>query len=131
MSVGNINKIEASFLVEEEVDFLIIGDIIDSEEVPSPELQDWLVNFLELCNQNKLVLKSISNYCVTSTEIDAKNPWINFFRKNFFSLPVFPPILQLKLKSGGLALEKNVIKSVKDYSNEFIEFLIDNRNRGR
>jgi hypothetical protein len=34
------------------------------------------------------------------------------------------------MEQGGMTLEKNVLKLVKDYSNEFIEFLIDNKNGG-
>ena len=122
---------DPAFLVEEKLDYLIIGDVIEKEKIPSPELYNWMVKFSELCKIKKLIIKTISCYCVISKEIDVKPFWINFFRENNFSLAIFPPILQLKLKEGGFTLEKNVLKSVKDYSNEFIEFFIDKKNGGR
>jgi hypothetical protein len=118
-------------LVEEKLDYLIIGDVIEEEKIPSPEIHDFLVKFSEHCKRNELIIKSISSYCVTSTNVDVKYIWINFFREQNFSLAIFPPVLQLKLEKGGLTLEKNVLKSVKDYSNEFIDFFINNKNGGR
>ncbi|UCC19457.1 MAG: hypothetical protein JSV62_15365 [Promethearchaeota archaeon] len=127
MSVGNINKIEPAFLVEEKLDFLIVGDVIDTERIPSPELQNWLTQFSELCTKSQVVIKSISSYFISSADIDVKHLWINFFQENNFSLAIFPPVLQLKLEEEGLSLEKNVLKSVKDYSNDFIESYIKNK----
>jgi len=126
VSIGNVNKIEPAYLVEEKVDFLIIGDVIEDEKIPSPELQEWLVKFSELCKKNQLVINSISSYCVNSTEVDVKHIWNNFYRENNFSLALFPPLLQLKMEEGGLTLEKNVLKLIKDYSSDFIEFFIKN-----
>jgi hypothetical protein len=40
-------------------------------------------------------------------------------------------MLQLKMSEGGLALEKNVLKLVKDYSNEFIDFFIKDKKGGK
>lgn len=90
-----------------------------------------MVKFSELSKKNQLVIKSISSYFVTSTDIDTKHLWIKFFRENNFSLAIFPKILQIKMEEGGITLEKNVLKSIKDYSNDFIEFFIDNKNGGR
>jgi len=113
------------------LDFLIVGDVIEGEKIPSPELQDWLVKFSELCKENQLIIKSISSYCVYSEDMDVDRPWISFFRENNFPLAIFPPVLQLKLEEGRLSLEKNVLKLVKDYSNDFIEFFIDNNKGGK
>jgi len=130
VSVGNVNKIDPAFLVEENVDYLIIGDVIEGEKIPSPKLQDWISKFSELCKKNQLVIKSISSYYVSSTEIDIKHLWIKLFRENNISLAILPPVLQLQTEKGGLTLEKNVLKSVKDYSNDFIEFYIK-KNGGK
>ena len=130
MSVGYVNKIDPAFLVEEKLEYLIIGDVIEEEKIPSPELLNWLVKFSELCKKRPLVINSISSYWVTSEKNDMKPIWIKFFRDYNLSIGIFPPVLQLKLKEGGLNLEKNGLKSVKDYSNEFIEFLINNKKRG-
>jgi len=120
---------EPLFLLEEKIDFLIIGDTIEDNNVPSLGFQDWLARFAEQCRKNEQNIKSVSAYFITSPEIDVKKPWIDFYRKNPFSLAIFPPILHFKLKE--LTLEKSVIKSIKDYSNEFIELFITNKKRGR
>ena len=46
-SVGNSKKINPAFLVEERLDYLIIGDII-SEIIPSMEIQNWLLKYREI-----------------------------------------------------------------------------------
>ncbi|MFX0075918.1 MAG: hypothetical protein ACFE96_10780, partial [Candidatus Hermodarchaeota archaeon] len=126
-SVGNANRIDPAFLVEEELDFLIIGDIIEEEIIPSPEIQDWFNKFSELCDSAQLIIKSISGYCVCSPNFDVNHYWINLFQQNNLSLTIFPPILKLNIKKGGLTLENNVLQLVKDYSNDFIEFLIKDK----
>ncbi|MFW9999733.1 MAG: hypothetical protein ACFE9Q_10845 [Candidatus Hodarchaeota archaeon] len=118
-------------MVEEKLDYLIIGDVIEEEKIPSPEIHAFLVKFSEHCKRNQLIIKSISFYCITSTDVDIKYLWMNFFRENNFSLSIFPPFLQLKLEKGGLTLEKNALKLVKDYSNDFIEYFINNKIGGR
>jgi hypothetical protein len=35
------------------------------------------------------------------------------------------------MEKGGLALEKNSFKLIKDYSNDFTEFFIKNKNGGK
>ncbi|MEJ2252349.1 MAG: hypothetical protein P8Y97_22150, partial [Candidatus Lokiarchaeota archaeon] len=42
VSVGNAIKINPSFLVEESLHYLIIGDLINNE-IPSLEIQNWLL----------------------------------------------------------------------------------------
>ena len=126
MSVGNASKIDPAFLVEEKVDYLIIGDVIEGEKIPSSEIQGWICQFSKLCKNKQLVLNSISSYFVNSRDIDVKHLWIDFFRENNCSLALFPPVLHLKMEESGLTLEKDVFKSVKDYSNDFIEFFIEN-----
>ena len=113
------------------MDYLIIGDDLEGEEIPSPELKNWLGKFSDLYKKNQLVINSISYYCITSKEIDVQNLWINFFQEINFSLIRFPPVLQLRLEEGGLTLEKNVLESIKNYSNEFIEFFINKKNGGK
>jgi len=86
-----------------------------------------LEKFSEICNTEQLTIKSISVYFVSSTKFDANHYWINLFQKNKLSLTLFPPIVHLEMKKGGLTLENNVLQLVKDYSNDFIEFLIKNK----
>ena len=98
--------------------------------MPSPKLQNWLIEFSNLCKKSQHNINSISFYCVTSKEVDLKNLWISIFRENNFSFSIYPPVLQLKLGEGGITLEKNVLESVKNYAHEFIEFFINKKNGG-
>jgi len=40
---------------------------------------------------------------------------------------IYPPILSLKLNKAELTLENGALDLVKEYSNDFIEFLINNK----
>ncbi len=55
VDVGNAKKIDPTFLVEEKLDCLIIGDII-SKEIPSLEIQNWLLKYGEISNNNFLLI---------------------------------------------------------------------------
>ena len=122
-----MDKIEPAFLVEEKLEYLIIGDVIEEEKIPSPKIKDWVIKFSELSKRNQLIIKSVSYYYVTSTNIESKSLWINFLQENNFFVSIYPPFLKLKLKESGFNLEDNAFKSVKDYSNDFIEFCIKNK----
>lgn len=130
VSVGYFNKIEPGLLIEDRVDCLILGDIIDKNELPSPELYRWLMNFAEECKKTEFVLKSISSYYISLTNSELSSLWIKLFRKFNFYIDIFPSILQLKLEGAVLALEENTLQSVKDYSYEFIEFFKNNEKGG-
>lgn len=127
VSVGNVNKINPAFLIEEKLDYLILGDVIEGDKIPSSNLYNWMVHFSELCKKKGVVLKSISSYCVSSGNFDVVSSWIKIFQEFNLSIVIFPPVLQLNLEKGGLSLEKNVFKSVKDYSNDFIDFFIKSK----
>jgi len=47
VDVGRAKKIDPAYLVEERADFLIIGDII-SKEIPSLEIQNWLLKYWDI-----------------------------------------------------------------------------------
>jgi len=117
--------------MEEELDYLIIGDVIEEEKSPSPEIYDWVVKFSEISKKHQFVLKSVSSYYISSIDNKIKSFWINLFRDYNLSIYYFPPVLQLKMEKGGLALEKNSFKLIKDYSNDFTEFFIKNKNGGK
>ena len=123
VSVGNAIKIDPTFLVEENLDFLIIGDII-SETIPSLEIQNWLHKYREFAQKNNFIIKSVSGFYVTLPNISVEPFWINFLQDNVDVERVFPPILHLKFSMAELVLENGTLKLIKDYSNEFIEFLI-------
>ena len=128
VSVGNAKKINPSFLIEEKLDYLIIGDV-HSKEIPSLELQRWLQNYWELSRKKKRVLKAISGFYIALADIRVEPFWVESLYDNVKTEIIYPPILSLKLNSGELALENGVHDLIKEYSNDFIEFLINKRKR--
>jgi len=128
VSVGNTKKIDPGFLIEERLDCLIIGDII-SKEIPSLEVQKWLLKFWEISNKKKITLKAISGFYVVLAEIYVEPFWVEFLHDNVKAETIYPPLLRLKLNLSELSLENRAIELVKDYSNDFIEFIINNKKR--
>ena len=126
VSVGNANKINPTLLVEEKIDFLVIGDAI-SEEIPSLEIQNWLIKYREISKKKNLIVKAISGFYVALTNIKVEPIWIKFLQDNVRAEIIFPPLLRLELNRAELVLKNGTYDVVKDYSNEFIEFLIKNK----
>ncbi|MHA1914222.1 MAG: hypothetical protein ACW986_09920 [Promethearchaeota archaeon] len=134
VSVGDANKINPSFLVEERLDYLIIGDVI-SDATPSVEIQNWLLKYLETSKQkNYQGIKAISGFYVIRAENKTEPFWIEFLQDNVEHEIIYPPILRLRLDQGELALENGANVIVKEYSDDFVEFMINNeksiRNKG-
>ncbi|MFX0177681.1 MAG: hypothetical protein ACFE85_15825 [Candidatus Hodarchaeota archaeon] len=127
ISVGTANKTDPLSLIDEELDYLIIGDIF-GEKIPSLEIQNWVLKYSEdsiLCNKE---LQALSGFYVSLTEMENELIWIEFLRKYIKAKLIFPPILCLKLKKSELPLKIGALEIVKDYSNDFIEYLL-NRNK--
>ncbi|MCK4284782.1 MAG: hypothetical protein KAX18_01215 [Candidatus Lokiarchaeota archaeon] len=128
VSVGNAKQIDPAFLVEERLDYLIIGDIV-SEGIPSLEIQNWLLKFWEISKKRNLIIKAISSYYITLTDILVEPSWIEFLQDNVNAEIIYPPILCLKFNIAELVLEDGTLELVKDYTNDFIEFLINNQDK--
>ena len=123
MSVGKASKIDPSFIVEEELDYLIVGDII-SKMLPSMVIQDWVIKYRENNNFN-LILKALSGFIITQNEIK-DTLWAEFIQSNIKTKTFHPPILLLKLHKSDLVSETGVHDLVKEYSNKYIEFITNN-----
>jgi len=126
VSVGNAKKIDPAFLVEEKLDYLIIGDNI-SKDIQSLEIQNWLLKYNEISKKGNLIIKAISSYYITLADIEVKPSWIEFLQENVNAEIFFPPILCLKCKLAELVLDDGSLELVKAYTKEFIEFLIKNK----
>ena len=125
VSVGNAKKIDPTFLVEEKLDYLIIGDNL-SEVIPSLEIQNWLLKYGEVSNKSNLIIKAISGFYVTLADILVEPSWMEFLQGNVNAEIIYPPILHLKFNKAELVLEDGALELVKDYANDFIDFLINN-----
>jgi len=124
VDVGNANKIDPAFLVEEELNYLIIGDDIN-KAIPSLEIQNWLLKFVEISKKSNLIIKAISSYYVTLADIIVELSWMEFLQENVNAEIVYPPILHLKFNLAELTLDEGALELINDYSNDFIEFLIN------
>jgi hypothetical protein len=122
VSVGKVSKIDPSFIVEEKLDYLIIGDII-SKTIPSIAIQNWVIKYRESNNIN-LSLEALSGFLITQNEIE-HTIWAEFLQDNIPAKTNFPPILFLKLPKSDFALETGIHQLVREYSKKFIEFIID------
>ena len=125
VSVGNAKKIEPAFLIEEKLDYLIIGDTV-SDVIPSLEIQNWLLKYGEISNKSNLIIKAISGFYVTLADVLVEPSWIEFLQSNVNAEIFYPAILHLKFNKAKLVLEDGALGLVKDYTNDFIDFLIIN-----
>ncbi|MCK4287076.1 MAG: hypothetical protein KAX18_12780 [Candidatus Lokiarchaeota archaeon] len=128
VDVGRAKKIDPAYLVEERLDFLIIGDII-SKEISSLEIQNWLLKYGEITNINNFIVKAMSGFYIAPSDIKIEPLWVESLQENINTETIYPPILRLKLNKAGLALENRALDIVKEYSNDFLEFLINNKKR--
>jgi len=127
VSLGNAKKIDPAFLVEERLDYLIVGDYI-SEVIPSLEIQNWLLKYLEISKKTNLIIKAVSGFYIVLADIKIEPFWVEFLKDNINPEIIYLPILCLKLNRAELALENGAYDIVKDYSNKFIEYFINNNN---
>ncbi len=125
VSVGNAKKIDPAFLVEEKLDYLIIGDNL-SEVIPSLEIQNWMLKYWKISKKSNLIIKAISGFYVTLADILVEPSWMEFLQGNVNAEIIYPPILHLKFNKAELVLEDGALELVKDYANDFIYFLINN-----
>lgn len=123
VSVGTASKISPLFLLEEKLDYLIIGDTI-SETIPSVEIQNWVLKYGEISENNNLSLKVLSGFYIAFTDIENDKLWGEFLQGNINAEIIYPPILYLRLNGLEIAQEIDVFEIVKVYSNDFIEFII-------
>lgn len=128
VSVGNANKILPSFLVEERLDYLILGDFVSGTSL-NLEIQNWLIKFWEISKKRNLIVKLVSGFYIILTNISIHPLWVEFFQDNVKAENIYPPILRLKLNTVELSLENGTLELVKEYSNDFINFLINNQKR--
>ena len=130
VSVGSAKKIDPTFLVEESLGYLIIGDII-GETIPSLEIQKWLHKYREVSKNENLVIKATSGFYIASIEIKIEPFWNEFLNENINAEIRYPPILCLKLNRAELVLEDGALEIIKDYSNNFIKFFIENKKENK
>ena len=130
VSVGNAKKIDPSFLLEEKLDYLIIGDILN-ETIPSVEIQNWLLKYWKISKKKEINLKAVSGFYIVLSDISVEPFWVEYLNNNVKAEVIFSPILRLKLKSAELAVENGALEIVKDYSNDFIEYLLNNKKNDK
>ena len=128
VDVGNVKKIDPAFLLEEKFHYLIMGDVL-SKEIPSLEVQNWLFKYRELSKNKKVTLKSISGFYISLADIEVEPSWVEFLNDNVKAENIYPPILQLKPNNTGFGLENGTTELIKEYSNNFIDFIFSKKNK--
>ena len=125
VSVGNAKMIDPTFLTEERLDYLIVGDVI----IPSMEIQSWLLKYKEISKNLNLTIKLISGFYVALTDIADQPLWVEFLQDNIKAETIYPPILLLTLNKTELSLENGTLELIKDYCNDLIDFFINNKKK--
>ncbi|MFX1463794.1 MAG: hypothetical protein ACFFBF_12245 [Promethearchaeota archaeon] len=123
VDAGKVKRIDPTFLLDEKFNYLIVGDILN-KEVPSLEVQNWLLKYWEISKNKKTTLKAISGFYVKLADIKVEHSWVEFIHDNMKAERIYPPILRLKPNNTGLGLKNGTFELVKEYSNNFIDFSI-------
>jgi hypothetical protein len=124
VNVGKLSKIDPEYIIEENVDFLILGDII-CEKPTILELKNWILSYINLLNLKDKKIKYISGFFVTPSDFMIKPVWIDILREYIGEKLMFPPILHLNLNREEFKLENNASDMINEYCNEFIEFILN------
>ena len=90
-----------------------------------------MLKYREISNKFDLKVKVISGFFIVPSDIKVKPLWIETLRKHIKAELIYPPILRLKLNKLGLALENRALDLVEEYSNDVIEFLINNKKKNK
>jgi len=109
---------------------MIIGDII-SKEIPSLKVRNWIFKYRELSKNKKVTLKSISGFYIAFADIKVEPLWGEFLHDNVKAEIIYPSILHLKPNNTGLGLENGALDLIKEYSNNFIDFIISKKKKER
>ncbi len=126
VSVGKASKINSSFIVEEELDYLIIGDIVN-EIIPSMEIQNWVLKYREISECNNLSLKALSGFVISFNEMFKDIVWSEFLRDNIRTETIYPPILCVKFDQTNIAFNTDIHMITKEYSSEISKFITNTK----
>ncbi|MFW9825933.1 MAG: hypothetical protein ACFFE4_23540, partial [Candidatus Thorarchaeota archaeon] len=116
--VGNAKKVDPVFLVEEKLDYLIVGDVIN-EKTPSSEIQNWLTKYSKVSKNKNLIVRAVSGYYVALTNGTIQPSRFTFQLRNILADNIYPPILSLKINKADLSLENGSLESINEFSNLF------------
>ena len=123
VSVGEANKIEPAFLIEEKPDILIIGDIV-IENYPSTEMKNWLNNFKKCSEKMQFTLKNLSGFFITNDKGMRTEDWGENIKKILSTVIISPPFEHFSLNTVNLTLEK-AFEKVKKYSDRVVNIVLD------
>ena len=122
--VGNSENNPLS-LIEEKLDFLIIGDVIRKEN-HDVEIQNWISKFLDISSKRGHYIKAISGFYV-QTSISNKIPsWVEILQKNLITTKLYPQITKLRIDISNFTLENEASNILNKYSKMYIDYILDN-----
>jgi hypothetical protein len=124
VNVGKLDKIDPEYIIEENVDFLILGDIICEKSLIS-ELKNWILNYINFLNQEEKKIKLISGFYITPSDLAIKPVWIDLIRDHIGIDLIYPPVLHLNLNREKLKLDNKASNIINEFCKEFIEFTLN------
>jgi hypothetical protein len=122
VSVGRVSKIEPWFILEEHLDYLILGDIT-SNGAPSLDIQKWLSKYKEISEKLEFQISVISGFLILKSEERNNFHWMEFVSDYIMSKVVYPPILSINFKDSKFESEDHVYDVVKEYCFNIIGFI--------
>ncbi len=124
VSVGEANKIDPAFLIEEKPDFLIIGDVI-IENNPSIEIKNWLKNFQKSSDQMQFKLKKVSGFCITTSIKARMADWEENIRNSMSFGMISPPFMYFNLNTTNLNLEEGTFNKIRIFSDSVLQIVLE------
>jgi hypothetical protein len=82
-------------------------------------------------NSNQKLISWVNSNHIAPSDIKIEPFWVESLHDNVKAELIYPPILRLKLNRGELALENGAYDIVKEYSNDFIEIIIENKKKNK
>ena len=122
--VGNSENNSPLSLIEEKLDFLIIGDVIRKENF-DVEIQNWISTFLDISNKMGQYIKAISGFYVQTSISNNIPSWVEFLQKNLKTTKLYPQIANLRLNISNFTLENDVSNILNKYSKMYIDYILD------
>jgi hypothetical protein len=123
VSVGSAKKVLPPLLLEEQFDYLIIGDIEDKHN-NADEINDWLLEFWNVSKNRNLSIKAISGFYVIITDPSKDPLWLELLVEKFNKYKTNPSILRLKLNVETLVLEDKSADLIKEFADEIIDYCL-------
>lgn len=122
-TVGVISTMDPVTLIDENIESLIIGDMIEDDH-PNQRLISWLKHFSDLSSQSHQKLNLIAVYCIGEPTENYELELKLFFQKYFASVFIYSPNLYINIADSRVSLEEHLVPKIKRFSSEIISKIL-------